>query len=235
MTRDQVIEKIRKCFALSKSPNEHEAAAALRQASKLMQAHGLSEADLATLDIQEAYLDSGVKRTPVRWQARLAQMVGRAFGCKTLLATGGRGNGRWLYIGPDPAPEIARYALQVLLRQAKKARASYIGEVLYRCAPATKTRRADLFCDAWVSVVLDKLTPLVMQPQQHQALDAYLLRHYPAIAEGSARDRTADQRRSAQAMQDMLAGMKAGQQAELHQGLAGETATPPLALTQASA
>lgn len=41
--RNKVLDKIRKCLALSTSSNEHEAAAALRQARKLMDAHGITD------------------------------------------------------------------------------------------------------------------------------------------------------------------------------------------------
>ncbi|UCU92660.1 DUF2786 domain-containing protein [Hydrogenophaga taeniospiralis] len=47
MTRDEALKKIKKCLALSRSANEHEAAAALRHAQKLMQAFSLAEEDMA--------------------------------------------------------------------------------------------------------------------------------------------------------------------------------------------
>ena len=50
--RDKIIAKV-KCLALAKSSNEHEAANALRQAQKLMQAHGISDLDVEHVDIQE--------------------------------------------------------------------------------------------------------------------------------------------------------------------------------------
>ena len=45
--RDRVIERIRKCLALGESPEPHEAAAAKRQAEKLMRAHNVSRAEIA--------------------------------------------------------------------------------------------------------------------------------------------------------------------------------------------
>ena len=45
-TPEAVIDKIRKCMALAESENEFEAAAALRQAQRLMQQHGLSSDDV---------------------------------------------------------------------------------------------------------------------------------------------------------------------------------------------
>lgn len=44
--RERILDKIRKCLALSKSANEYEAATALRQAQKLMAMHDLSHEDV---------------------------------------------------------------------------------------------------------------------------------------------------------------------------------------------
>src|SRR5690348_8415840 len=55
--KTRAMEKIRKCLALSKSANEHEAAAALRQAQKLMQMHDLDENDLDGLEFVSQFVD----------------------------------------------------------------------------------------------------------------------------------------------------------------------------------
>lgn len=46
MDKKAAIEKIRKCLALAKSANEHEAAAALRQAQALMRKYGVEDGDI---------------------------------------------------------------------------------------------------------------------------------------------------------------------------------------------
>lgn len=46
MDKSKALDKIKKCLALSKSSNPHEAAAALRQAQKLMHAHDITEREL---------------------------------------------------------------------------------------------------------------------------------------------------------------------------------------------
>ena len=53
MEHEKIIDKIKKCLALSNSDNPHEAAAGLRQAQKLMQMHGLNELDIELSDVQE--------------------------------------------------------------------------------------------------------------------------------------------------------------------------------------
>jgi hypothetical protein len=46
MRRDQAINKVRKCLRLAESSNAHEAAAARRQAAKLMQQHHITARDV---------------------------------------------------------------------------------------------------------------------------------------------------------------------------------------------
>ena len=47
MDQEKIIDKIKKCLALAKSDNPHEAATALRQAQKLMEQHNLTEQDIS--------------------------------------------------------------------------------------------------------------------------------------------------------------------------------------------
>lgn len=51
--QDKIISKIKKCLALAKSNNPHEAAAALRQARKMMTQYQINEADVLLSDIGE--------------------------------------------------------------------------------------------------------------------------------------------------------------------------------------
>lgn len=53
MDKAKVLEKIKKCLALSKSANEHEAAQALKQMQALMREYGISDADVALSDIKQ--------------------------------------------------------------------------------------------------------------------------------------------------------------------------------------
>jgi hypothetical protein len=53
MDKNKAIEKIKKCLALGKSANEHEAAQALKQAQALMREYGISDADVALSDIKK--------------------------------------------------------------------------------------------------------------------------------------------------------------------------------------
>lgn len=81
MNRDDALAKIKKCLALSHSSEAHEAAAAMRQAQKLMAQFGLSERDVSLADVHEA---SARAASPAvnAWEASLARVCADAFGCE---------------------------------------------------------------------------------------------------------------------------------------------------------
>lgn len=81
---ERVIRKIKRCLALSKSSNEHEAATAMRQVQALMREYRLTESDVHLSDAGEA--ESGIaraKRRPTR-ERHLSSIVANAFGCRPL-------------------------------------------------------------------------------------------------------------------------------------------------------
>jgi hypothetical protein len=89
--RDRMIERVRKCLALSKSPNEHEAAAALRQAQKLMAAYNITESDVGLAEYIDAHVDHqeyehGGKK-PIVIEAVIS-IVNRAFGVTAVWEAG---------------------------------------------------------------------------------------------------------------------------------------------------
>ena len=165
-SRDEILAKIKKCLALGRSSNEHEAAAALRHAQKLMAAHGIDEGEVADSEIGEAIGRSGAGAKPPKYEAALAIAISGAFGCEEIF----KPFCGWMFIGAGPAPEIAQYAFEVLYRQVKRDRATHIKARLTRCGPLNKTRRADLYCDAWVSTAVRQIQNLTISPEQEAAV-----------------------------------------------------------------
>lgn len=74
---EAIIRKIKACLALAGSDNPHEAAAAMRQAKKLMAQHGIGE---SMLDVSRTVLNTRYARPPA-WFGSLGFAVGQAFGC----------------------------------------------------------------------------------------------------------------------------------------------------------
>ena len=148
MTRDEALDKIKKCLALAASPEAHEAAAALRQAQKLMAQFGLTEADVTLADVAEVRQQA--QNAPiVPWEVALASLVATAFGCETYttqrMKLGKSLQVRrlryYVFVGVGPAPEVAGYAFDVLARQCAKDRRRHIGLQSKNCKPKTKVAR----------------------------------------------------------------------------------------------
>jgi hypothetical protein len=87
MHNESIIKKIRKCLALSKSANVHEAATALRQARKLMECHAIDAAEIELADIGEDSVKARAVALSV-WEGALARLIADTFGCATLTSTG---------------------------------------------------------------------------------------------------------------------------------------------------
>lgn len=213
MTRDDIIRKIKACLALGKSSNEHEAAAALRQAQKLMQAHGITGFDINTADIEEATAKAGASSRPSIWENNLAGKTADAFGCVIIFAPG-FGSGNWLFVGAGPAPEIARYAFDVLYRQAKRARSAHIKAALKRCKPANRTRRADLFSEGWVSTAMSLLEAFTESADRRTTIAGYIEHQYKTEPL-KAHDRNAGRNLTEREFGDFAAGRHAGRDAKL--------------------
>lgn len=221
MSNEKILDKIKKCLALATSANEHEAAAALRQAQKLMQAHGLTDQDVQA---SQASVKAGAEVKPSAWETMLATAVGDAFGCHTLFST--RLFGTWVYIGVGAGPEVARYAFSVLHRQAKRARAAYITDVLKRVKRATiKTRRADLFCEGWVQTAIAQLTQWNAPPDHEEKVQAFLGGNYPTLRTMKPIDRNAGRDLRDHEWNDLGRGQVAGRGAVLNRGVGGDADT----------
>ena len=229
--RNKIFEKIKKCLALSASSNEHEAEAALRQARALMEKHGIDDEDMLAYEASEQCAKAGAKRNPVNYECALAGKVAGAFGCKVIFKRGFWNRpGQWTFIGCGVAPEICTYAFQVMLRQCKRARKEHIDTKLKRCKPATKTRRADMFCEGWMFAVSGKLAALANNDRQTAALNAYVGKNYPALQDIASRDRNDGRTLRDHEYDDFEHGGRAGKNAELNRGV--NSAAAPLALEQ---
>ena len=113
------LEKIRKCLRLSKSAEANEAAAAMRQAQKLMQELGIDESELGL----EATIDELViTKHPMganRYLLTLVAVIKEIFGVDAIFETGNgvafkRANIR--YFGPKSRCMVAAYSHRVVDR-----------------------------------------------------------------------------------------------------------------------
>lgn len=233
MTRDEAIDKIKKCLALASSPEAHEAAAALRQAQKLMEQFNVNDLDISMADVCEA--SQRAKNVPiVRWETSLASMVATAFGCvhlttvqPQLRASGWRNERRYVFIGVSPASEIAGYAFEVLADQCAKGRRLYMAAQSKNCKPKTKVARGDRYAEGWIVAIDGKLERFAGRAEDSQLIERYMEQKYPDLIEAKVKDRTTGRNISDS---HWFAGHRDGQKANLNHGIGGRAAPQALSM-----
>lgn len=220
--RERKLDKIKKCLRLAKSSNENEAAAALRQARKMMDEIGVSADDVAASEAAEARVRSQAAQQPPKWEQTLAFVVAEAIGCQVYFSSGVdlhfiKKPGQYVFVGCGGDQAIAQYAFVVLHRQLKAARQQYLRLHLKRCKRSNRVDRADSFCAGWVFSVRAKIGSLTVAPDRAIAIQAYLsqINLQPAPAEKSS-PRT-DTRYA-----DFNSGYRAGREVDLHKPMTGD-------------
>lgn len=217
-TSDRILRKIEKCLALSRSSNEHEAAAALRQAKTLMEKHQLTMTDVEMNKIDVATLGRAATRKPPRWKSDLFGVVARAFGCSLFF----RG-GQIVLVGKAPGPDVAKYAADVLLRQLALDKKTFLREhvtgntLLDR---AEKIRIGKGYSEGWVCgcrSIVETFAAAITQNERQQHTDRVRL-HFAV-----------DRIRAAAPQKSALgggfgalggrAGYDAGKEAKIHAGM----------------
>lgn len=214
---ETIMRKIQKCLALSQSSNPHEAATALRQAKALMDKHQLSmqDVELSRIDVVEI---GGKYARPPNWKIGLYQAVSKAFAC-SLFTRGGRP----VFVGPTPGPEVAKYALEVLLRQLEHNKKAYLDSIardIPHLGRAAKVKLGKGYAEGWVSgcrTVVEQFAEK-LSPEAQQAHTDRLRRHYQVDKIGEGKEG-----KSALASNIGLiagrAGFRDGKQAQIHQGM----------------
>lgn len=121
----RILEKVKKCLALSASDNAGESEAALRQARKLMEKYGITEGQVKLSGVQA--VQAGKFPAAKDRASRLFAIVAVAFSCQAL-----RNNkeGVFEFIGRGADPEIAAYTWQVLWRRLEMERTAFHEQML---------------------------------------------------------------------------------------------------------
>lgn len=213
MTRKQIIAKIRKCLALAKSANEHEAAAALDKARELMEAYAIGDPDIQLAEVEEATARGTRAQRPPLWENVLNAAVCRALSVTSFVDR----NCDRKFLGRGAEAEIAAYAFHVLFRHLQRARREFIATTLKRCKPARKRARADMFCEGWVGAVYRSVKALSPERADDPLIQQYLAVRYPGLTTIVARDAKAGR----SASNDWSAGFQRGSTVDLNRGVGG--------------
>lgn len=185
MNQEKILEKIKKCLALSRSANEHEAALALKQAQALMQQHGLTADEVDLSDVTEHRVKS--PNTLPSWHWSLVHICGMAFGCERFINHSN--GGHVVFLGINGRSELAAYAYEVLLRQLKQARRTFIKTKLNRVRiQKNKTYRADMFCHGWVTEVRKAVYDFAVNDSEKELLKRFKENRYGIMRTVKGRD-----------------------------------------------
>ena len=185
----KILGKIKKCLALSGSPNPHEAATAMRQAHALMRMHGVDAHHVAMTEIGES--SAGIRTMsrdkPAHWEAALAATVGKAFGCQMLVSRTiypkefrkHINEGQFIFIGQKGQAEVAAYTVSVLARKCKTARQKWIADhpdgLPHECGGKSRvTRMGDAFAEGWVQSIGRLVADFANPPEIEQAIERHI-------------------------------------------------------------
>lgn len=149
--KNKILQKIKKCMALSASSNPHEAAAAMRQAQKLMAKFGISDDEVRLADVAEAHCTTCM-RSATGWMAFLANTVAKAYRCEVWFTNAYA----WetvhaVFCGVQPAQELAVYSFTVLRRLLSAQRSTYYKKT--RGKRSNRIARADSYALGWITRV----------------------------------------------------------------------------------
>lgn len=125
MTRERVIEKVRKLLALSSSSNQHEAALAAAHAQRLLAEHNLSMSELEVREKGAGEVALEVAKTVPKWLSSLFASVANGFDCFPIVTTTASCSRlRFIGVGEDPA--VACCTLQFLMQELRRLATVYL-------------------------------------------------------------------------------------------------------------
>jgi hypothetical protein len=215
--QDKIISKIKKCLALSKSSNPHEAAIALGQAEKMMQLYNIEHEDIAAAELTEARAKSKSGENPPMWDVALFGAVQQAFGVSGVYLPQGYGRSEKAFIGHSVAVEIAKYAYEVLYRKMLRARKQYIAEELSRFSTYNKTRHADTYCLGWVHSATAALSKIQLSDEFKASAQRYMAKRFGDLVPTEVVNRN----KLGGRLTDLNRGFADGKEAELNHGVGG--------------
>lgn len=218
----KALDKIKKCLRLAKSSNANEAAAALRQAQKLMAIHGVTTDDVAMSDVGSHTAKTGAGKTPPAYVTMLGSMVASAFGAEKVYQQVYDGE-RWTlnveFYGLNGAAEVAGYAFEVLGRQLKRDRTAFLATLNKRLKRTTKVRRGDLYAQAWLNAVAKQVIRQQRTEAENAIVEAYKAKRWEELDTMKPRDNTKGMRSHDHGA--IHQGYQDGKKVSFHQGVNG--------------
>jgi len=177
MKKKKIIDKIFKCLRLSESNNPNEAAAALRQAQRLMDLHGIKQDQVKTSLTVELLIVKLQFIEPPYWLIALSELVGQAFFCRIYVSRSKNKQSELYFIGIGNRIELARYTFMVLQRLLARERRHFV-KSLSDMKKSEKTRRGNVFAQAWLFRITRTIVKFISDPVVDKAIDAYVRKNF---------------------------------------------------------
>lgn len=214
---EKVIDRVQKMLALSTSSEPHEAAAALRQAQKLMEKYNLDLGTVQMAVIEELVVKSRFSVSNVKpYEAKLMHTIADAFGCKLMWRSGSSHNqdpyGRFIFIGEKTQAKIATYTAEVMGRKLIVAKAKFTKELPSYYSRELKTKNIDGFCVGWVYEVTKMIHAFAGAPEMLALTNKYYEKNYPNTSSKKTQERKLGQ-------QGYDAGIEAGSKESIQHGV----------------
>lgn len=214
----RILKKIRQCLALAKqATNEHEAAAAMRQAQNLMRKHKVSESDIDFSYVQHERVETDCKKV-VSYHAALLHLIKRVFGVRFVMSSSLFSNSEVAFIGINPQPELAKYCYEVLWSKLKQTRQEYVKQQPKQCKRATKVARGDRFAEGWVFGIARTVEEFALSEKETSIIERYMAQEFPNLSSSSPLKRG----QKANTSRAILDGIRAGKKESLHRPVNGQ-------------
>lgn len=217
MDKDKLLEKIKKCLALSQSANQHEAALALKQAQALMASAGIDESEIRLSEIKQHDINEKLAKNLSWWHWSLAHTTAQTFGCNYYQVYP-----YIRFIGLKNRAELSAYAFSVLLRQIKSARRNYLKNL---CEKRPKHRQflADQFCTGWVTGVSSVLKAFELSEEEKKVMVDHKNTYEKNLKVAQVREiKNVSYLVKKQGDMALITGVKEGKEAKLYRGMAGK-------------
>lgn len=172
MDRSKAMERIRKCLAMTGSPNANEAAIAMRQAQKLMAEYDISALDAAAPKISGVPVAADSK-TGAGWEGAVAVTVADALGIEVYRSRGyPRAN--WVFYGNADRVALAEFAHVSLRRAVIKARTAYLKGLRAKGYTTSGLRsEGRAFAYGFAAEVKKAVSSLFMSPEEEAAIERW--------------------------------------------------------------
>lgn len=217
--KNRMMDRLKKLLALSRSANEHEAAAAMSKAQELMRELAISEDDLELTDYAAIEADAFLVRPGFKipvYVSMLRALITKAFGC-TGVWDEQRIKYKLTWLGQKSKADVSAYSWEVLARLLKTKRTQYkFTALLGAHTPGKREALADTYCEGWVAGVSNNIIAEHLSDKEQRLLSLFLKQKFPHTEDMKKRGTglTGSEVNTAYA-----AGIKEGRKTHLHAGV----------------